>query len=65
LPIEWKNNVVAASKLLRSFLFQVSLFGPQMMAPTVVASLWTGSFGFDLSGSPAASVDYVQALRGK
>jgi ABC-type antimicrobial peptide transport system permease subunit len=58
-------GAAAASKLLRSFLFEVSPFDPLVMALTAIAVLGLAVAASTLPALRAASIDPVQALRGE
>ncbi|HTW47347.1 MAG TPA: ABC transporter permease [Acidobacteriaceae bacterium] len=58
-------GAVAASKLLRSFLFHVSPFDPAVMALAALAVFALALLASALPARRAASVDPLQALRGE
>jgi predicted permease len=58
-------GAVAASKLLRSFLFQVSPFDPLVLALAALAVFALALLASALPARRAASVDPLQALRGE
>jgi predicted permease len=58
-------GAVAASRLLRSFLFEVSPFDPAVLALSVVAMLLLALAASALPASRASSTDPMLALRGE
>jgi ABC-type antimicrobial peptide transport system permease subunit len=56
---------VAASGLLRSFLFGVSPFDPLVMIMTAIVVLLLALVASALPAGRAASIDPMQALRGE